>query len=100
MGPMETSDGEDCHLNVNFVHLSEALREVDDCLMHQLERFCEVENAGVIPESKLSILVEDKRALAIMEQSVKLEDGHYQIALPWRQYLSFLPYNHSTTASC
>ena len=28
-----------------------------------------------------------------MEQSVKLEDCHYQIALPWRQYLPFLPYN-------
>jgi len=37
--------------------------------------------------------VEDKEALAIMEQSVKLEDGHYQIALPWKQYPSFLPYN-------
>ena len=81
MGPMESSDGEDCHLNVNFVHSSEALREDDDCLIHQLERFWTVENSGVIPESKISMSVEDKRALAIMEQSVKLEDGQYQIAL-------------------
>ena len=93
MGPMERSDGEDCHMNVNLVRSSEALREVDDCLVHQLERFWEVENAGVIPESKLSMSVEDKRALAVMEQSVKLEDGHYQIALPWRQYPPFLPFN-------
>ena len=90
MGPMERSDGEDCHMNVRSL---EALREVDDCLVHQFEMFWEVENAGVIPESKLSMSVEDKRALAIMEQSVKLEDGHYQIALPWRQYPQFLPYN-------
>ena len=61
--------------------------------MHQLERFWEVENAGVIPDSKFSMSVEDKRALAIMEQSVKLEDGHYQIALSWRQYPPFLPFN-------
>ena len=93
MGPMERSDGESCHLNVNFVRSSEALREVDDCLVHQLERFWEVENAGVISESRLSMSVEDKRALAIMEQSVKLEDGHYQIVLPWRRYPPFLPYN-------
>jgi len=39
MGPMERSDGEDCHLNVNLVRSSEALREDDDGLMHQLERF-------------------------------------------------------------
>ena len=93
MGPMERNDSEDCHLNVNFVRSSETLREDNDCLVRQLERFWDVENAGVIPESKLSMSVEDKRALAIMEQSVKLEDGHYQIALPWRQYPPFLPYN-------
>ena len=93
MGPMDRSVGEDCHLNVNFVRSSEALREDEDCLVHQLERFWEVENSGVIPESKVSMSVEDKRALAIMEQSVKLEDGHYQIALPWRQYPPFPPYN-------
>ena len=90
VGPMDRSDGEDCHLNVNFVRLSEALREDEDCLVHQLERFWAVENSGVIPESKVSMSVEHKRALAIMEQSVKLEGGHYQIALPWRQYP---PYN-------
>jgi len=93
MGPMERSIGEDCHLNVNLVRSAEALREDDDCLMHQLERFWAAENSGVIPESKVSMSVEDKEALAIMKQSVKLEDGHYQIALPWKQYPPFLPYN-------
>ena len=47
----------------------------------------------MIPESKISMSVEDKEALAIMEQSVKLKDGHYQIALPWKQYPRFLPCN-------
>jgi len=93
MGPMERSIGEDCHLNVNLVRSAEALREDDDCLMHQLERFWAAENSGVIPESKVSMSVEDKEALAIMKQSVKLEDGHYQIALPWKRYPPFLPYN-------
>lgn len=65
----------------------------DDCLMHQLQRFWEAENSGVIPESKVSMSVEDKEALAIMEQSVKLEHWHYQIALPWKQFPPFLPYN-------
>ena len=37
--------------------------------------------------------VEDKKALAIMEQSVKLEGARYQVALPWKQYPPFLPYN-------
>ena len=91
MGTMERRDGEDCHLNVNFVRSLEALRQDDNCLMHQLERFWEVDNSGVIPESKVSMSVEDKRALA---QSARLEDGQYQIVLPWRQCPLFLPYNH------
>ena len=57
------------------------------------ERFWEVENYGVVPQSKLSMSVEDKRALAIIEQSVELEHGHYQIALPWGNYLPILLYN-------
>jgi len=47
----------------------------------------------VIPESKINMSVEDTKTLAIMEQSVNLEDSHYQIALPWRQYPPLLPYN-------
>ena len=93
MGPMERSDGEDRLLNVNFVRSLEALREDDHCLVRQLQRFWDVDNAEVIPKFKLSMSAEDKRALAIMEQSVKLEAGHYQIALPWRQNPPFLPYN-------
>jgi len=61
--------------------------------MHQLERFWAVVNSGVIPKSEVSMSEEDKEALVIMEQSVKLEHGHYQIALPWRQRPPFLPYN-------
>ena len=95
MGPMEKSDSQDCHLNVNCVRSAEVVREDNDCLMQQLERFWAVENFGGIPSCKFNMSLEDKTALAIMEQSVKLEDGHYQVALPWRQYPPFLPYNRS-----
>ncbi|PFX17955.1 hypothetical protein AWC38_SpisGene17711 [Stylophora pistillata] len=93
MGPMHKNIGGECHLNVNFVGSAEPVGEKNDCLMHQLERFWEVENYGVVPQSKLSMSVEDKRALAVMEQSGKLEHGHYQIGLPWRKYPPVLPYN-------
>ncbi|XP_078372656.1 uncharacterized protein LOC144656297 [Oculina patagonica] len=95
MGPMEKSDSQNCHLNVNFVRSAEVERKDDDCLMQQLERFWAVENFGVVPNCKASMSVEDKRALAIMEQSVEIEGGHYQVALPWRQYPPFLPFNRS-----
>jgi len=37
--------------------------------------------------------VEDERALAVKESSVKLVDGHYQLALPWRKPAPKLPNN-------
>ena len=61
--------------------------------MQQLERFCQSENAGLIPDCKVSMSVEDKRALAVMESSAKLVDGHYQVALPWRESVPKLPNN-------
>ena len=37
--------------------------------------------------------VEDKHALKIMESSITNEDGHYKIALPWRDEAAVLPNN-------
>ena len=37
--------------------------------------------------------VEDKRALQVMEESVTMVSGHYQIALPWRSARAKLPNN-------
>ena len=61
--------------------------------MQQLERFWKIDNAGLIPDCKVSMSVEDKRALAVMESSAKLVDGDYQLALPWREPAPKLPNN-------
>ena len=37
----------------------------------------------------------DRRALDIMEQTVKLENGHYEIALPWKMYPPSLQRNRA-----
>ena len=55
--------------------------------------FWAIENYGLAGDSSMCMSVEDKKALAIMERSVKLDQGHYQVALPWRQFPPFLPYN-------
>ena len=41
----------------------------------------------------MSASVEDKRALHVMEESVKLVDGHFQVALPWRKDPPGIPNN-------
>ena len=37
--------------------------------------------------------IEDKRAMTIMESSITLENGHYKLALPWRDVDRVLPNN-------
>ena len=51
-------------------------------LRTQFEKFCEIEfNDSQFTVEKI-LSQEDKRALQMMEQSVKLCDGHYEVALP------------------
>ena len=89
VGPMDRVESKECHHNVNFVRFAENPKEDDDRLMQQLEKFWKIENCRVIPDSSVSMSVEDKKALAIM----KIVDGHYEIALPWRQQCPQLPNN-------
>ena len=91
MGPMDRLEGENSHHCVNFTRIVNA--EKEDVLVQQLERFWKTDNAGLIPDCKVSMSIEDKRALAVMESSAKLVDGHYQLALPWRERVPNLPDN-------
>ena len=47
----------------------------DTALDQQFQRFCNMERA---------MLLEDKRALNIMESTAVLKEGHCEIAMPWR----------------
>ena len=55
-------------------------------LNQQFESFCNMEFNDSIFDSRVSMSRNDKRALDIMNDTVKLEKGHYVIALPWKYY--------------
>ena len=93
MGPTDRVESKECYHSVNFIRFAEVEKEDDDCLMQQLEQFWQMENCEAIPDSKVSRSVEDKKALAIMENSLKIIDGHYQVALPWKEQPPHLPSN-------
>ena len=44
-------------------------------------------------DTKSILSVEDKRAFEIMEQSLKMVDEHFQVALPWRKNPVNIPNN-------
>ena len=53
-------------------------------LSSQLRRMYDAEFSECLASSKLAMSGEDRQALAILENSACLVDGHYQLALPWR----------------
>ena len=46
-------------------------------------------------DTKVEMSVEDSHALDIMDRSVQLRDGHYHVALPWRNFPPWLSNNRS-----
>ena len=64
-------------------------------LNEQFEKFCNMEFNDSTFSNKTSMSQEDRRALEIMNQTVKLKEGHYEVALPWRHYPPDLPNNKS-----
>ena len=65
----------------------------DEMLNHQLERLWNTDCKESESYDKVSPSVEDNKALRVMEDSVKLVDGHFQVALPWRKDPPDIPNN-------
>lgn len=87
-GPVDDVTDEANAANVHFVQSN------DVTLQHQLEKMWSTDFADVIHSEEVSMSVEDKRALAIMESTLVHEpDGHYKMGLPWREENTVLPNN-------
>lgn len=75
---------------------AEVKRQIqDEILREQLENLWKTDFADSVVSSSASLSIEDKKALEKMEQSLKMVDGHYQVALPWRNDPPYLPNNRS-----
>ena len=92
MGPTEKHQ-EDSSFSVNFVRLENGSDSRDEALLSQVEKFWKTDFVDTLSSTKLTMLVEDERALKLMEDSVVKVSGHYQVALPWRFQPPYLPNN-------
>ena len=66
---------------------------VNEVLKHQIERLCTTDFEGSLVETKVCLSLEDKKALLIMEEILKMAEGDFQVALPWRDNPPYLPNN-------
>ena len=61
----------------------------------QIERMYNADFTETTVSSKKMLSIEDRRALAIMESTVQIVDGHYQLSLPWKYDNPSLPNNRA-----
>ncbi|CAB3996126.1 Hypothetical predicted protein, partial [Paramuricea clavata] len=86
MGPVG-DERENDGFSVNFTRVKDQTPVTvnDDILLHQLQRLWNTDFKDLKANDKVLASVEDERALHVMEKSVKLVNGHFQVALPWRK---------------
>ena len=69
----------------------------DHSLHQQFQKFCNMDFNDTFIDSNPKMSIEDSRALELMESSVRLKNGHYEIALPWKTSNRSLPNNRPVT---
>ena len=65
----------------------------DGLLKRQLERLWKTDFGDSVVSTKPCQSVEDKKAVELMERSLKKVNGHFQVVLPWKSYPPSLPNN-------
>ena len=76
-------------INANFIHTDQ------ESTTSQIQRLYNAAFTETSSSTDMAMSIEDRRALAIMENTVHKVVGHYQIALPWRYKSPCLPNNRS-----
>lgn len=66
---------------------------MNEDLKHQLERLWKTDFEDSLVDTKACPSLEDKKALQIMKETLKVVDDHFQVALPWRNNPPYLPNN-------
>ena len=70
----------------NFVQANQSLEQ-------QFESYCNLDFNDSKYDARPTMSQNDRKALRIMEQTVTMDNGHYQMALPWKTFPPNLPNN-------
>jgi len=76
--------GSDSSENKNQLQTDKTERQArDEELNQQLERLWKTDFESSEVDTRVCASLEDKRVLEIMEGTLQMVDGHFQVALPW-----------------
>ena len=84
--------------NTNF-NRAYFINKADKDLNQTLQKFWEIDTSGSLTEKETLLSVEDSYALREVSQSLKFEDGRYEVAMPWKPNAPELPNNYEMAMS-
>jgi len=67
---------------------------VFDEINTSLKKLWEVENSGIEVSKQEILTTEERKALTQVQKSLKLEDGRFEIVVPWKSERPALPDNY------
>eukprot|EP00794_Sanderia_malayensis_P001665 gene1665-1854_t len=82
---LHDSESNECHLT--------SYSDPDATLEKQFRQYINRDFCESNADNRKAMSIEDKRALAALNETSKLVDGHYQPAIPWRNVQPCLPNN-------
>ena len=71
--------------NANLDRTTNFFQAAHAKLHSQFKDFCNLEIDDTEYDNRRAMSKEDQRALVLMEESMKLKQGHYEVALPWKR---------------
>ena len=93
-GPLDSSSRSTYCMFVNTIFPS------DEYLCSQFKSYFNQDFSESIADDKKNLSVQDKHALKTFEESVQLVNGHYQIAIPWKEGQPCMPKNRQVAEKC
>ena len=98
MGPLKGTGYQEAQMN--FIQVDQALGCTEDVkglssIHQQLQSLYNSEFNESTADLKECLSIEDRRAKAMMDNSVRLEGAHYEIGLPWKYDEPSLPNNRT-----
>ncbi|KAK6168653.1 hypothetical protein SNE40_019845 [Patella caerulea] len=82
----------DSDYSVNFIQVTD-VSDQDRSMRYQLDRLWNHEFKDLEVDNKVCLSVDDKLALELVENSLKLEDGVFVVPMPWKHQPPELPNN-------
>ena len=94
LGPVGLKENDGCgRTNVHFMKYRE------EHLEQQLQQLLDLDNTGIGDSGSKAMSQNDRQALTILNKTVRMVNGHYEVGMLWKSEETWLPDNRNMAAA-